>query len=82
MKYFANFNVNNGTRFERPIMDTNKKRIIKDIKEIAKGEIFCTSTNSGSFFVEDETGRDVITGHILISKKLKPYCRINKMGDL
>lgn len=82
MKYYANFNVNNGTHFEYPIVDTNKKRIIKDIKEIAKGNIFCESENKGFFFVKDETGREIITGYILISKKLKPYCRINKTVEL
>lgn len=36
MTYYANFNAN-GTHLQNPISDTNKRRILADIKEIAMG---------------------------------------------
>lgn len=41
--YYANFNANNGTRFQNPIKDTNLKRIIKSIRETAEGERFANN---------------------------------------
>ena len=35
-KYYANFSANNGTTMANPIKDTDKARILKTIREIAK----------------------------------------------
>lgn len=78
MKYYANFNVNNGTRLQNPLEDTNLKRITKEIKDMAKGQIFCDPTNVGSFWVSDEKGNEVTRGNVFISKNLKPYIRTIK----
>ena len=78
MKYYANFNVNNGTRLQNPLEDTNLKRITKSIKEMACGQIFCEPTNVGSFWVENEKGEEVTRGNVFISKNLRPYTRTIK----
>lgn len=78
MKYYANFNVNNGTRLHNPLCDTNLKRITKEIKEYACGQIFCDPTNVGSFWVENEKGEEVTRGNVFISKNLRPYTRTIK----
>lgn len=53
--YYANFNANNGTRFQKPIEDTNLKRIIKSVRETAEGERFANNECSWSVWVEDES---------------------------
>lgn len=78
-KYFANYVVNNNSSLLHPIEDTNLLRITKRIKEAAKGEIFCSLTNRGSFWVADETGNQIVIGDIFISKKLKPYTRLRTL---
>lgn len=78
MKYYANFNVNNGTRLQNPLEDTNLKRITKEVKEYACGQIFCDPTNVGFFWVENEKGEGVTRGNVFISKNLKPYTRTIK----
>lgn len=78
-KYFANYVVNNNSTLQRPIEDTSLIRITKRIKEFAKGEIFCSLTNRGSFWVADETGNQIVIGDVFISKKLTPYTRIRKL---
>lgn len=78
MKYYANFSVNNGTSLRDPLEDTNLKRITKEIKEMAKGQIFCNPTNVGSFWVSDEKGNEITRGSVFISKDLKPYTRTFK----
>lgn len=78
MKYYANFNVNNGSHLSESLCDTNLKRITKEIRDFACGQIFCQPTNVGRFWVCNEQGREVISGTIFISKKLNPYCRIYK----
>lgn len=78
MKYLANFLVNNGTFLSMPLEDTNLKRITKEIKEYACGQIFCNPTNVGSFWVSDENGNEVTRGNVFISKNLRPYTRTIK----
>lgn len=39
-KYFANFCANGSTSFIDPIESNNKRQLIRDIKEIAKGNRF------------------------------------------
>lgn len=53
--YKANFLANNGTRFEKPIEDSNLERIIKSIRHTAEGERFDKNTCSWSVWVEDES---------------------------
>lgn len=60
MKYFANFKANNGTHYQNPIEDTNKARIIKDIRDIAEGNRF--ENSECSWLVWDETGTEVARG--------------------
>lgn len=60
-KYFANFN-SNGTSLMQPLEDTNRNRIIKDIRECAEGN--CYDNNSVRWWVEDEDGREVASGYI------------------
>ena len=60
MKYFANYNANNGTRFQEPIEGTNKDQIIKDIREIAEGNRFDGSTCSWEVWTEN--GKEVASG--------------------
>lgn len=79
MKYYANYNVNNGAHLQKSLCDTNLKNIVKLVKGYAKGQIFCTPTNTGTYWVKDEHGNDIISGHVLISRNLKPYCRTNKL---
>lgn len=52
--YYANFNANNGTRFQNPIKDTNLKRIIKSIRETAEGERFANNECLWSVWIEDD----------------------------
>lgn len=78
-KYFANYVVNNNTTLLNPIVDTSLIRVTKRIKEAAKGEIFCSLTNRGSFWVADETGNQIVIGDIFISKNLKPYTRLRTL---
>lgn len=78
MKYYANFLINNGTSFRNPLEDANLRRITKEIKEYACGQIFCQPTNVGSFWVENEKGEEVTRGNVFISKNLRPYTRTIK----
>ena len=56
--YYANFNANNGTHFQKPIEDTNLKRIIKSVRETAEGERFANNECGWSVWIEDESRRD------------------------
>ena len=78
-KYFANFNVDNGTRYQKPISDTNFNRIKKDIIEIAKGNIFQTPGNTGFVWVEDENGQEIYRAMICVSSSGSVYTR--KMSE-
>lgn len=51
--YYANFWANNGTHYNTPITDTNKAKIISDIKEIAKGERFAGNCASWKVWYKD-----------------------------
>ena len=53
--YKANFLANNGTRFEKPIEDSNLERIIKSVRYTAEGERFDKNTCSWSVWVDDES---------------------------
>ena len=76
MKYYANFNVNNGTRLNNDITGTNLKLVKKEITELAKGQIFCTRTNVGNIIITDDKGKEVYYATIFISKDLTPYIRV------
>lgn len=52
--YFANFYANNGTHYMNPITDTNKARLIKDIRLIAEGERFLGNTCSWRVWIESD----------------------------
>lgn len=60
MKYFANFNANHGTTFDKPIWDTNKARIIKDIRDIAEGNRFAGNGCCWQVWYVDANGRVVV----------------------
>jgi len=62
MKYYANMWVNNGTRFQRDITDTNKRRLISSIYQSAKANRF--PGNRASWSVYDENGHCVAAGSI------------------
>lgn len=53
--YKANFLANNGTRFEKPIEDTNLERIIRSIRQSAERERFDRNTCSWSVWVGDDS---------------------------
>lgn len=55
MRYYANFNANNGTRFINPITDTNKARLIKRIRQTAAAERFKGNTASWYVWYEDKS---------------------------
>ena len=61
MKYFANWNVD-GWHNSAPYESTNKNQLLKDIREICKGE--WKKGKIGRFCVEDETGSPVHIGFI------------------
>lgn len=63
MRYFANFNANNGTHFADDITDTNKNRIIETINGIANGNRF--EGNECSWIVRNELGECVAAGKTL-----------------
>lgn len=57
--YYANFSANNGTHYNKPICGANKKRLIKDIREIAEAERF--SGNECSWIVYTKSGNGYIS---------------------
>lgn len=71
MKYFANFNANNGTCYDHDITDTNKARIIRRIANTANGNRF--AGNECSWHVLDEQGNCVAAGYTLPSGQ---RCRV------
>lgn len=60
MIYNANFKANNGTQWIKNTEDTNKWRLLKDVRETAKAERY--AGNKSSFFVDDERGETVFAG--------------------
>lgn len=67
MKYFANYTTTDGTTMSAPIEDTNKSRLLRDIREIAKGN--ATPNNFVSFGLWDEKMTTIYSGYIQ-NKKL------------
>ena len=61
--YQANFYANNGTRFIKPIEDTNLKRIIKSVRETAEGERFLGNECSWSVWIK-ESDEEVASGGV------------------
>jgi len=62
MKYYANYNANNGTQMMKPIESDNLEQIIKDIMEIAEGERFAGS--ACKWTVCETSGELVAAGEI------------------
>lgn len=62
MKYFASYNVD-GWHNAAPYKSTNKKQLLKDIREICSGA--WSRGKYGRFYVDDETGKTVYFGQIL-----------------
>lgn len=60
MKYYANFNANNGTHNTEDITDTNKARIIKTIRRIANANRF--TGNTCNWTVKNEKGQCIAAG--------------------
>ena len=60
MRYFANFNANNGTSYREPIEGYNKKELLKKIRSIALGNRFQGSMCT--WMVWDEKGELVFQG--------------------
>ena len=60
MKYYANFNANNGTSWINDMEFTNKAEAIRSVRETAEGERF--HNNSCSWYVKDESGNEIANG--------------------
>lgn len=60
MKYYANYNANDGTRMEKDITGTNKKEIIRIIRDIANGERY--TGHSCTWTVYDQHGHCAAKG--------------------
>lgn len=71
MKYYANFNANNGTSWINSMEDTNKARLIKSVRSTAEGERFVGSTCR--WWVCDENGTYVAYGGMSPSGKRFRY---------
>lgn len=61
--YYANFDANNGTHYKEPLSDTNKNRLVKEIRSIAEGQRFranecswCVWMNVGGYKVRIARG--------------------------
>ena len=59
MKYYANFDANNGTHYGTPITGTNKKELIKDIRSIAEAERFAGNECCWCVYIKDSDGDSV-----------------------
>ena len=62
MKYFASYEVD-GWHNAAPYVSHNKKKLLRDIREICIGE--WTRGKIARFYVEDEAGKTVYFGEIL-----------------
>lgn len=71
--YYANFSVNNGTSYMYPIKDTDFERLKSDIINIAIGNMFRQSTNTGSCWVDDEEGHELFRGYLGFDDDMNPY---------
>jgi hypothetical protein len=68
-KYYANFSVNNGTMYMQPIWGNNKRKLAKQIRDVALAEIF--QGNTGCFsVVDDKTSECVVYATIDRNKKV------------
>lgn len=56
MEYYANFRVNNGTCYMRPITGTNKKELRNRIRDHAEAERFAGNEGTFSVWHEDKDG--------------------------
>lgn len=61
MTYRANFNAN-GTYFKHCVVDTDKQRLLRNIKEIAKG--YWSKGGIVTFYMIDEDYKEVYVGMI------------------
>lgn len=66
--YYANFNVNNGTRLMQSLEGNNKFQLWKEIKEWAKAE--CFSGNTGNVWVSDPNCEDYVFFGIIENGKV------------
>lgn len=73
--YRANFMVNGGTHLISPLEDTNLKRITKEVRNIAIGNMYCDKLNYGYFIVYDEKSKPILVGILSVSKNLRPYVK-------
>lgn len=62
MKYYATWNVTE-SYYPIPYVSHNKKQLLKDIREICRGE--WSNGKFGRFTIEDEAGRVVYFANIL-----------------
>lgn len=53
MRYYANFQANNGTTFSQPIESENKNDLIKTIRSVAEAERFSGNTCSWKVWYDD-----------------------------
>lgn len=60
MTYFANFKANNGTSLQKPIVDTNKRRIIKGIRNIAESERFIGNECSWVVWYKEDGNSQIV----------------------
>ena len=75
MKYFASYDVD-GWHNSAPYESTNKNQLLKDIREICKGE--WKKGKIGRFCVEDETGSPVHIGFITLLKQISALLKAAK----
>lgn len=68
MMYYANFNAD-GTSFSTFLTDTNKSRLYKDIREIAKGN--CKANGTAGFWIINEWGKTILTGFVKSGRVVK-----------
>jgi hypothetical protein len=57
-KYYANFCVNNGTMYMQLIWGNNKRKVAKQIKDVALAEVF--QGNTGTFSVTDNKASECV----------------------
>lgn len=67
--YYANFITNNFTRKEKPIIGTNLRKLIKDIRKIAEGNT--TFNGYCRWYVENENGEEIASGGLNHRKRFR-----------
>lgn len=73
--YRANFTVNNGTRLAAPLEGTNFRRLKREITAAAKANFFQSRGNTGSIWIEDESGREMYCGVLFLSQSGNVFVR-------